>query len=100
MPTFELTLKGQDGNEATDHLVKWVRAVDEDALLAFLRRYNLCDLLVEHPFPLEAMGILVEMTKAEGLDAEIDGDGWLLWGDDNVEQWPIEVALQHPSSVV
>jgi len=62
--TFELTLKGFDGStDATDHLIKWVNAIDRPALEKWLHDTGLQSALACAPSELSR-----PLTHADGVD--------------------------------
>jgi hypothetical protein len=73
MKTFEVTLKGFDGNtDATDHLVKWVQAENLEALNAWLEDQQVTEHLHEPPRLMDGCD---HYDFADGVDAKVFSDG-------------------------
>lgn len=71
-PVYELTLKGYNADtDETDNLIKWVVSPSADALLVFLNRYHVHELLQEAPCLMKGRN----MSSLDGVDLVLDDEG-------------------------
>lgn len=76
MQTFDVTLNGFDGEtDATDHLVKWVRAANEERLEQWLKDTGLWDhLQVQTPKGERWLALSGRETFEDGVDVLLIGN--------------------------
>ena len=89
MKTFEISLKGFDGNtDETDHLVKWINATDIQEVESWLETYDLTQFVASGPFELE----MPALSYADGVDVRVTEDGSNRERDE-ARKWVREVAV-------
>lgn len=74
---YEITLNGYyGGTDKTDALVKWVAAPSDEAIAAFVRKYDLGAIIQDGPHYMQGRDYDgVEELFAEGVDLLIDHNG-------------------------